>query len=487
MGPSSAMLSATSYRSLVSGTNGHAAPFTAAILDDEPTVEIPASWLQQLRARELDAKESEPQALLNLAPLDRLPVQPYQAPIPGVAKVELSPATGRSVAPALLNTKVSPTPVTLQPADLAGGEVSLQPSPGWLPKAKERDLEPVPSRRRSVVFLRAALHSDETTNLAVAGLARWDTLRFTPAAASRHVIVEPGTAAPLPPAPGSVALAKSNIQPESESLSEVLRALEKSAEELEQSEIHAIQASFEKRPGALLLSEPGEIIIAPAPPLERWLRTPKLVFTPQLPDVNGIHALSVGPQSPTLAGPCLPPQLRNLGGNKFSAPLARKRASAPMWMVSVLVATGLFLGGGTLLQYLSANREAKAASVPAASAETTETALPAPPVHVAQEHPGSRFVEVAGLRVVTAANKRQQVQYIVINHSTGQLTGLKIRITVYSQDSASSSPLFTVATIIPSLAPDQSKEIHTDLDASLTAASIPDWRSLKPEVLITRQ
>jgi hypothetical protein len=154
-------------------------------------------------------------------------------------------------------------------------------------------------------------------------------------------------------------------------------------------------------------------------------------------------------------------------------------------LVSIVV-IALFLGGGSLLQYLTANRDAKAASVAPAPTETREAA-PAPPLPAVEEHPGARFVEVAGVRVVTAPNHKPQLQYIVINHSAGELTGLNIHIALRSADSPSGPPLIRVSSIVPSLGANQSKEIRMDLDAGLGAASVPDWQSLRTEILIGRQ
>jgi len=146
---------------------------------------------------------------------------------------------------------------------------------------------------------------------------------------------------------------------------------------------------------------------------------------------------------------------------------------------------GLFLGAGGVLQYLTANRDAKAASVTPAAAQTGEPALT--PIPVAEEHPGARFVEVAGVRVLTAPNKKPQLQYIVVNHSANELTGLNIHIAVHSADAPTGTPLFRVSSVIPSLAANQSKEIRTDVDAGLKDGSIPDWQSLRTDILIARQ
>jgi hypothetical protein len=217
------------------------------------------------------------------------------------------------------------------------------------------------------------------------------------------------------------------------------------------------------------------------------MRSPKIVLTAKAPGTAGLASLTAGPQSPTLAGPCLPSQLQIFTDDRSSKLRpGRKRAAAPAWMVSVLVAIALFLGAGSLLQYLSASRDAKAASLAPAPSQTSE---PTPAqLPVAEEHPGARFVEVAGVRVVTAPNRKLQLQYIVINHSAGELTGLNIHIAVHPADSPSGAPpLFSVSSIVPSLGANQSKEIRTDLDARLSADSIPDWQSLRTEILIARQ
>jgi hypothetical protein len=216
------------------------------------------------------------------------------------------------------------------------------------------------------------------------------------------------------------------------------------------------------------------------------MRSPRIVFTPKEPGNTALASLIAAPQPPTLAGPCLPPQLRNFTESRSSnLRPRRKRTEAPTWMFTIMI-IAVFLASSSLVQYLTADREAKAASVPTAPTPTSELA-PAPALPPAEQHPGARFVEVAGVRVVTAPNRKPQLQYIVINHSAGELTGLNIHIALHSAASPSGAPLIRASSIVPSLGANQSKEIRTDLDAGLSAASIPDWQSLRTEILIARQ
>jgi hypothetical protein len=415
------------------------------------------------------------------------PARPRSEPAKPWVAQELSPVQPPPAAPALVAAKSPPAEFGLKTADLAPiGDLRFQAALLRLPKAYEQAVEPAPSRRRSVAFVREALPWVHTTSeLALAGLAQPGEIRPTPPQTGNET-ANGNNAAPLDPKAGRLAFISSKVDLAGESLSEILHALEQSAEELERAAIRAIQASFEDHPVELLLCPAQEIVTAPAPPSEQWMRLPKIVFMAKAPSDAAPATLAAGPQPPTLAGPCLPPQLQSSSqGRSPNQRLPGKRVAASTWMVSVLI-IALFLGGGALLQYLSANRDARAASIPPAPQQASEPA-PAPVFPAAEEHPGARFVEVAGVRVVTAPNRKPQLQYIVINHSVGELTGLNIHLALHLADSPSGAPLIRVSTIVPSLGANQSKEIRTDLDAGLNATKIPDWQSLRTDVLVARQ
>jgi hypothetical protein len=259
----------------------------------------------------------------------------------------------------------------------------------------------------------------------------------------------------------------------------------------EDAAIRALAATFQDQTKTRLLTAPSEIVAAPAPAAVQWIRTPRPVLTPSAPQNTSDNLFSGGPHAPTLPGPCLPPQLRNYIETPSSSGLPdRKPISFPSWLVSVVVATFLFLCAGSLMQYVTANRDAKAASAAPITQPVPVTPAPAPApapaLPIVHEHPSARFVEVAGVRVVTGPNKKPQLQYIVINHSSSQLTGLDVRIAGRSVDTPTgASPLFSVSEVVAALGPYQSKELRTDLGADLRSA-VPDWQSLRTEVLIAR-
>lgn len=404
------------------------------------------------------------------------PPNPARPRISETAKPALSPLPATLATPALVSASsvAAKGPQAEFGLTLAGlaptRNIAFQTAPWGPPKPHQQPVEPAPSVRRSVAFVRQASTGVVSGGIALADFAPPSQLRRPELQCSNGTGV-----APVDLKPGRLALISSKLKLAGASLAE-----------LERSAVQAIRASFQEQPEPALLCAAREIVTAPAPPAEQWMRSPKIVLTAKAPGTADAM-LTTAPQPPTLAGPCLPPQLQRFTESRSrNQRPARKRASAPTWMLSLLVGIALFLVAGSLLQYITDNRDAKAASVPSEPRRTSKPA-PEPPIPVAEEHPGARFIEVAGVRVVTAPNRKPQLQYIVINHSAAELTGLNIHIALRSADSPAGAPLIRVSSIVPSLGANQSKEIRTDLDAGLNAASIPDWQSLRTEILVSRQ
>jgi hypothetical protein len=251
------------------------------------------------------------------------------------------------------------------------------------------------------------------------------------------------------------------------------------------SKIRGIVATFQERPKLALLAAPSAIVAAPAPPDLHWMKMIRPVLPPRKPSDRKCDSPTAPPQKIPLAGPCLPPELRNfIEAQPAQYSRARKGIGLPTWVTSLVIATSLFLVVAVMLQYLQTNREARAAAAPAPS----QAAAAVPAVATFEQHPFARFVEVTGLRVVADLNHRSQVQYIVVNHSASQLTSMTIRVAVRSStDPVGAPPLFTVSAVVPSLGPHQSKEIRTDLDSQLRSSAIPDWEYLRTDVQVGTQ
>jgi hypothetical protein len=431
--------------------------------------------------------EPEPELSDKLASLDGLTVKAARPGRSEPANLPPAPIPVRISSPAAPSAAFPPSKCGFQPAALKpAGEISFQAARSGRRNALKQPTEPLPSRRQSVAFVRVDLPAAERSAMAFADLAQLvrqpdDELR-KPVPAGQNGQPSNGVSTPQAYKPGDPSLIGSQLKLSGESLAELLNALKISAEELDREAIHQIQASFSEPPAVALLAAPAEIVTPPAPAAAQWMRSQKPAFTAIAPEHSGRTSLIAGPQAPPLAGPSLPPQLLNFD-HQNSSLRGRKRKSG--WPVSLLVGTIVILGAGSVFQFMTQNRDTKVAAAPA-PVEIVKSKT-APPVRVVEEHPAARSVEVAGVRIVMGPNKRPQLQYIAINHSATEIMGLNIRIAVRSVEDLGGPPLFSVSSIVAFLGPNQSKEVRADLDPSIAPASIPDWHSLRTEVLIARQ
>jgi len=243
-----------------------------------------------------------------------------------------------------------------------------------------------------------------------------------------------------------------------------------------------ITSCFQLTSSTLLLNAAQDVIQAPAPMQQNYLPLPRPIITIR-PLVDAGPAPAAGPQPLLLAGPILPAELRNLGGRTAPGVKQTHKPKVPAWMISVTVVTVMVLGVASVMQNRSSDHgSASAASTAQAATQPSPEPAAAP---VEQQHPLARFIEVTGLRVVADLQHRSQLQYIVVNHSASEATGLVLQIAVRSFVQDSKEPLFHVSAVVPSLGPYQAKEIRTDLDTPLQSTPIPDWGDLKADVQVT--
>ncbi|MGC8794540.1 MAG: hypothetical protein ACP5U2_14235 [Bryobacteraceae bacterium] len=101
-------------------------------------------------------------------------------------------------------------------------------------------------------------------------------------------------------------------------------------------------------------------------------------------------------------------------------------------------------------------------------------------------HPLARHIEITGLRLSEDARQRATIQFLVVNHSGLDLSGLAadvrlIAVTPKGEREAVGSFSFQV----PRLGPYESREIKAPLQTSLRVYELPDWQFLKAEFQIT--
>ena len=243
--------------------------------------------------------------------------------------------------------------------------------------------------------------------------------------------------------------------------------------EAERAAIRDVVASFRRCCSTSLLAAPAEIVTAPAPPVFEWIRRPQQSLQPLPPPAEHLVRRSAQPQPLTLAGPCLAPELRNLA--ELQGPgRSRKRRAFPGWVASLMGAMLLVLLAVTSLQYLSSQNDAKATT------PTGQQTAAAP-----NSEALDKSVEISGLRLTTSWSGKQQVRFLIVNHSAQDLSGVTLQIVVRSSDGTpSSAPILVIHAPLSSLGPYQSKEIKTALDSDIPASALSDWQSLRTDVQV---
>jgi hypothetical protein len=225
---------------------------------------------------------------------------------------------------------------------------------------------------------------------------------------------------------------------------------------------------------------------------------------PASPSIQ-IQRANPGPRF-TLPGPALTPALKSLQEAGISKVLVdRPRVAAKGshgWLVGIGVA-GLLLAGFLALDLYNAPTSAAEPKVtpPAATAPSSiasvSTPVPADPtapvspavspaVSKVASYSLAKAIEVTGFRFV--GDKKPEVRYLVVNHSSAELENVTVYVTLRSSASKpGQAPLYRFAFRAPALGPFESKEMSAPPDKGADKAldklaHSADWQSLHADI-----
>lgn len=151
------------------------------------------------------------------------------------------------------------------------------------------------------------------------------------------------------------------------------------------------------------------------------------------------------------------------------------KSGMPGWMVVLLVAGGLIGLGFGLLTYMKSSGSADEAASEAAPAAKA-------PAKASGDHPYSKVVEVAGLRVAESADKKLDVRMVVINHAAGELQEFKLKVDlVLTNAKPGSAPIASFTVKVPPIPALGMRDVRTAAATQLRAYEFPDWQFLKAE------
>jgi hypothetical protein len=234
----------------------------------------------------------------------------------------------------------------------------------------------------------------------------------------------------------------------------------------------------------------GKVPTLPLAPMQNYTPATSRSIQPVPPRAQ-ILAADSGPRI-TLPGPTLPPELTRLQdanvvtvmgeqtAQRAKEAVAPQKSGARGWLVTGLVTCGLLAAALAVLFYPQLHITASANPKPAPTPAVAAT-VPAPTGPVS---PLGKLIEVTGFRIVVDADKKSEVQYLVVNHSDADISDVNIFITLRSVKTGQ-PPVCRFSFKVPSLAPFESKEMSSPIEKTRTV-SLPDWQDLRADVQISQ-
>jgi hypothetical protein len=198
------------------------------------------------------------------------------------------------------------------------------------------------------------------------------------------------------------------------------------------------------------------------------------------------EGLRKSPPTPgtTLPGPMLTRSLvsfrdKELAPNFVEEKAFRKRFAYGWLILVLLVGTALGVGFSSFLSNMP-HPEAKTPEEQGSSVSANAASL-----HGASSSPLSKSIEVTGIRMITDPSRKEEVQYLVVNHSPARFSDGSVYVTVRAADARPGQPpLFRFSFAAPNLGPFEAKEMVSAVEKTSRAASLPDWQNLRVQIEI---
>lgn len=159
------------------------------------------------------------------------------------------------------------------------------------------------------------------------------------------------------------------------------------------------------------------------------------------------------------------------------------RRGMPTWLLSIVFALAFVgLGAGV---YWAIQHFKEGGSAVSASGTATTTEAPATKAG-AKPNPYQKFVEVTGVRLYQDAKKKVAARFLVVNHSESDMADLAAKVEIRGRTAKEGEePVGTFTFKVPSLGPNESKELNVPVDTKLKVYELPDWQMIDTRVHVT--
>src|SRR6185312_185818 len=154
------------------------------------------------------------------------------------------------------------------------------------------------------------------------------------------------------------------------------------------------------------------------------------------------------------------------------------RSGPPTWLMTVGFALVLLLIGGGI--YYAMQRYGSNNPV-----EKTGVENPSNASRQKVSNPLQKYVEVVGLRMINE-NKKPVAKFVVVNHSSAEITDLAADVTLWASTSKSEEdPVGTFSFKLASIGPNESRDLTQPLKTKFKMYELPDWQNMTAEIQIT--
>jgi len=100
-------------------------------------------------------------------------------------------------------------------------------------------------------------------------------------------------------------------------------------------------------------------------------------------------------------------------------------------------------------------------------------------------NPAMKYVELVGIRINEKGPGTLLVRFNVVNHSEADLGDLTLQVNIRANSAKpDDAPLCTFTSKVPSLGPEESKEVTATVPTKLRVYELPDWQFLKADFQI---
>ena len=128
-------------------------------------------------------------------------------------------------------------------------------------------------------------------------------------------------------------------------------------------------------------------------------------------------------------------------------------------------------------------------SSPAPGTKQSKSSGPALPAGAAvptNNHPLAKYVELDGFRLSEGGSGKLKIKFSVINHSDADIGDLGLKITLTTTaDKPGDPPVAVFDAMVPSLGPQETKDVTVTVPTKLRIYELPDWQFLRASFEIT--